>query len=258
MAYAIFGSTGQVGGSILDVLLQSQEKKIHALARSKQKLLQSRPDLESSPNVSIYEGTLQDIDVLKDCIAGTEAVFLAAAASDNLPDCDVARQQAKGVVQALNQIRAEDSNARLPQLVVLSSSSLEKNLIQDIPPIGQKILHTGMSFVYADLRFAEDFLRSHEWVKQVYIKPGGLVHDKPRGHILSTERQQTFLSFLDLAAGMVEVADADDDKWDMQNVSVVPATSGTGIEWKVPYFVLKGSLWHFMPWLYPYLSVWLP
>ena len=259
MAYALLGSTGQVGGSIIEVLQQqSPAKQIHCFARSKQKLLKSRPELESSPNVSMFEGTLEDTDVLTECISGTSAVFMAAAASDNIPNCDVAQQQAKCVVRALGRIRERDANARLPQLIVLSSSSTDPHLNRDIPAIGQMLLHTAASYVYADLSLAEKFLRSQDWVKQVYIKPGGLVHDRPRGHVLDTDRQQTFLSFLDLAAGMVEVAEADDDKWDLKSVSVRPASPGTGFEWRIPYFAVKGALWHFLPWLYPYLSGWLP
>jgi hypothetical protein len=118
-------------------------------------------------------------------------------------------------------------------------------------------LKTALSYIYSDLRLAEDFLPPHEWIKQVYIKPGGLVQNKPHGDILSTERQETFLSFINLAAGKVEVADADDDKWDFKNVSVVPASPGTKIGWMVPYYCLVGLLFHFLPWSYPYLSRWL-
>ena len=109
--------------------------------------------------------------------------------------------------------------------------------MKDFPAAAYAVLERAAGHVYHDLRLAEEYLRSHEWIKQVYIKPGGLVHDTPKGHILSTERQQTFLSFLDLAAGMVEVADADDDKWDLKNVSVIPASPGTRFEWFVPYFL---------------------
>ena len=52
------------------------------------------------------------------------------------------------------------------------------------------------------------------------MMPGGLSHDVQQGHELSEEKQQTFISFLDLAAGMVEVADAD-ARWDGKHVSVV-------------------------------------
>ncbi|KAK3684470.1 hypothetical protein LTR37_020247 [Vermiconidia calcicola] len=256
--YAVLGSTGQVGGSIIEVLLHDSEKRIHACARSKQKLLSMRPTLSSSPNVAIFEGTLRDTDTLTDCITGTNAVFLAAAASDNIPGCTVAQEQARAVIEALKNLRKRDPQARLPQLVVLSSSSLEPHLVENIPPIGRWVLHTAASHVYADLRLAEQFLRSHDWVKMVFVKPGGLSHDKPRGHVFSTERQQTFLSFLDLAAGMVELADSADDRWDMKNVSVNPASPGTAVEWRIPYFALKGITWHFLPFLYPHLSPWLP
>jgi len=56
----------------------------------------------------------------------------------------------------------------------------------------------------------------------------------------------------------VEIADMDDDKWDMEDVSVCPATPGTRFESKVPYFVLRGLLFHFLPWSYPYVTSWLP
>lgn len=85
------------------------------------------------------------------------------------------------------------------------------------------------------------------------IKPGGLVHDAQKGHELSTERQQTFLSFLDLAAGMVEAGQAEDGKWDMKDVSVVPTAKDVKIEWRVPYFVAQGLLLHFFPWMWPYI-----
>ena len=130
--------------------------------------------------------------------------------------------------------------------------------MQEVPKIGQTVMKMAASHIYDDLRKAETFLRSHDWIKQVYIKPGGLVHDKQRGHALSTKRQQTFLSFLDLAAGMVEVADADGDRWDMKNVSVIPASPGTRIEWRIPLFLFRGLMWHFFPFLYPSLSGWLP
>ena len=79
------------------------------------------------------------------------------------------------------------------------------------------------------------------------------MHDSPIGHELKTERQQTFLSFLDLAVGIVEVADRDGDRWDMKNFSVIP-TAKTEIEWRAPLLLFKGILFHFLPWTYPYLK----
>ena len=255
--YAVIGATGACGGSIVEVLLQSPDKKIRAFVRSKKKLLGQKPELETSPNVSIYEGQLKEINLLTEFISGTNAVFLAAGATNNIPGCDVARELNKSVVAALETIRQKDPQARLPQLIILSSASLEKDLMKDFPHFAHGILSKAAGYIYADLRLAEEYLRSHEWIKQVYIKPGGLVLDSPKGHILSTERQQTFLSYADLAAGMVEVADADDDKWDLKNVSVLPAAPGTRVEWRIPYFFLVGMLYWYLPFTYTYLSPYL-
>lgn len=256
-SYAVLGATGQIGGSILELLLRSPDNKVHAYVRSKRKLLAQNLELESKLNLTIFEGSITDTQVLKSCVQDTKAVFLAAGASDNVPGCSIAQEQTSSVVQALKALRIEGQN-RLPQLIILSSASLEDHLIRDLPWAAQKVMKMAASHVYVDLRMAETYLRSQDWIKQVYIKPGGLVHDRQRGHVLTTRRQETFLSFLDLAAGMIEVADEESETWNSKNVSVVPAESGTRVDWRVPYLVSKGLLWHFMPSLYPYLGPWLP
>ena len=270
--YAILGATGQTGSSILDNLLQSSSKypqnkiKINAFVRSKQKLLSMRPALASHPNTSIYEGQLTDIALLASCIRNTRAVFLCIAAQDNVPYCTIAQEQSRAVLSALenNQDDPEHSksNTTPPKLIVLSSASLEPHLIADLPTPFLAVMHTAASWMYADLRLAETHLRTHapSNVELIFIKPGGLVHDAPVGHRLSTTRQQTFLSFADLGAGMVEAADSPAGTWAEAkgNVSVVPAGEGTRIEWYVPWFLVKGCLFHFLPGLYPYLGSFLP
>ena len=59
---------------------------------------------------------------------------------------------------------------------------------------------------------------------------------------------------------MVEAADSLAGRWveAKGNVSVVPAREGTRVEWYVPWFLLKGCLWHFLPGLWPYLKGVLP
>ena len=278
--YAILGATGQVGSSILDTLLQSSTKnprakiKIHAFVRSKQKLLSMRPSLASDPNSSIYEGPLTDTALLASCIRNTRAVFLCIAAQDNEPYCTIAQDQSRAVLSALEHNENENQNdlehtsspsntsSTPPKLIILSSASLEPHLIADLPTPFLAVMHTAASWMYADLRLAETHLRTHapSNVELIFIKPGGLVHDTPVGHRLSTTRQQTFLSFADLGAGMVEAADSPSGTWAevKGNVSVVPAGEGTRIEWYVPWFLVKGCLFHFLPGLYPYLGSVLP
>lgn len=291
-AYAILGATGQVGSSILDALLQQQQHQhqptkrpqhkieINVFVRSKQKLLSMRPALASHPHTSFYEGQLTDTALLASCIRNTRAVFLCIAAQDNIPNCTIAQDQTRAVLAALELNKPEhehdcehahaDENATTtdksastpPKLIVLSSASLEPHLMADLPSFFVPIMKAAASWVYADLRLAETHLRTHapSNVELIFIKPGGLVHDAPVGHRLSTTRQQTFLSFADLGAGMVEAADSPAGRWAEAkgNVSVVPAGEGTRVEWYVPWFLVKGCLFHFLPGLYPYLGEVLP
>ena len=273
--YAILGATGQTGSAILDNLLQSSSKspqskiKINAFVRSKQKLLSMRPALASHPNTSIYEGQLSDVELLASCIRDTRAVFLCIAARDNVPHCTIAQDQTRAVLSALEKndndpehSKSNTTSTAPPKLIVLSSASLEPHLIADLPTPFLAVMHTAASWMYADLRLAETHLRTHapSNVELIFIKPGGLVHDAPVGHRLSTTRQQTFLSFADLGAGMVEAADSPAGTWAEAkgNVSVVPAREGTRTEWYVPWFLVKGCLFHFLPGLYPYLGDVLP
>lgn len=263
-SYAILGATGQVGSSILDTLLHSSTTtpsnniEIRAFVRSKQKLLAMRPALKSHPKTTIYEGQMTNTALLASCIQNTRAVFLCIAAIENVPACAVAQEQAHAVVAALENLKP----AKPPKLVILSSASLEPYLMVDLPAVFSVIMKAAASNVYADLRLAESYLRSNAptGTELIFIKPGGLVHDTPVGHRLSTTRQQTFLSFADLGAGMVEAADSDAGAWDdaKGNVSVVPARDGTRIEWYVPWYLVKGLLFHFLPGLYPYLIGVLP
>ena len=218
--YAILGATGQVGSSILDTILQSSTKNpqakinINVFVRSKQKLLSMRPALASNPNASIYEGPLSDTALLASCIHATRAVFLCIAAQDNEPYCTIAQDQSRAVLAALekneNENDLENANTAStttapPRFIILSSASLEPHLTAELPTPLVAITHAAASWIYTDLRLAETHLRAHAppTVELIFIKPGGLVHDAPVGHRLSTTRQQTFLSFADLGAGMV-------------------------------------------------------
>jgi len=237
------------------VLRQRENVSIHAFVRSKAKLSSTIPGIEMDPRLNVFEGDITKINVLADCIKDTRACFMAVAVNANVPGCTIAQDTTKAVLAALQRLREKDPGCDLPLLIVLSSSSISEKLSRDLPKIAHRILLMGASYIYDDLRKAETLLRAQEhWgVKSVFIKPGGLVHDAQKGHELSTERQQTFLSFLDLAAGMVEVADAKEATWDMQDVSVVPTTKDVKIEWWVPWFMVQGLLCHFCPWIYPYI-----
>lgn len=86
-----------------------------------------------------------------------------------------------------------------------------------------------------------------------FMMPGGLTHDIQQGHELSTERQQTFISFLDLAAGMIEVADSGGE-WEGKHVSVILSKGRKAkFEWGVPVMLEKRVICYYCPWLYGWL-----
>lgn len=252
--YAVLGATGNIGNSILNVLFEDSSKRINTLVRSKHKLEKQSPQICASSRVTVFEGNVDDISTLQQCIADTRAVFLTVAASINQPGCRIAQDQAESVIKALQNLRQSNPHARLPVLIMLSSAETEWKFSKDLPWLLRTILWTASSNIYTDLIEAEKYLRSHEdWISTVFVKPGGLSHDKKTGHTISTEKQQTPISFLDLAGAMVEVSESDDGKWDGKSVSVL-ARQSSAFPWYAPAMLMKGLLLHFFPVLYSWIS----
>ena len=251
--YAILGATGQVGGSVLEVLGQQPSRQIHCFVRSKAKLEQQRPEICSRSTVKIFEGDISNLDILTDCIRNTGAVFCMVAARNNKPGNRIAQQQVEAVVSVLERIRREEPNARQPVLVMIGSSEaeIEPKISLSVPWPMRDILYAANYYVYTDLIEAEKYLRARECFSVVYVKPGGISHDVQRGHILSEERQQTFVSFLDVAAAMIECAD-EGDRWGGKCVSVL-SKERAKIEWASGAVLLKGLLVFAIPALYPWL-----
>jgi putative NADH-flavin reductase len=255
-AYAILGATGNTGLSILQLLTKNPDKRIHVLVRSKSKLEKLFPGASSNPNIQIFEGSISDIQVLQACLKGSKAAFLTVAVTANIPGCSIAQDTATSVIEALQGLREQDKALKPPRLVVLSSAAMDDKFWIDTPAIVHKILGKASSYVYADLGVAESILRKEaDWLSSVFVMPGGIVHDELNGHELSMTKQQTFVSFLDVAAGMIECADEEGERWDGAHVSVVLKDGKRArIEWWVPVYMVKGMLCHFFPWLYPYVA----
>jgi putative NADH-flavin reductase len=255
-SYAILGATGSTGTSILQLLSASPGNHINLLVRSKSKLRKLSPDSLTNPNIRIFESSISDIPTLTQCLAGTKAVFLAVAVNDNVPGCTIAQDTAHAVVQALEKLKADDKNFKAPRLVVLSAAPLEPKLWPSPPPFQYKLLYCALSHLYADLELAHEFLRSQSyWLSSTFVMPGGIVKDVQLGHELSTDRHQAgFVSYLDVAAAMIEVADEEGERWDGKNVSLVLKEGRQArVEWWAPVALGKGLLVHFFPGLYEWL-----
>src|SRR6202020_245216 len=101
-----------------------------------------------------------------------------------------------------------------PKLVLLSSATIDYHLSRKMAWLFRRILLTAASSVYNDLRRTEEVLRAQgKTVTTIFIKPGGLSVDKQRGHKLDFDVEDTFVSYLDLAAAMIEAADDPDGRY---------------------------------------------
>ncbi|CAK4034450.1 aflX ordB monooxygenase oxidase [Lecanosticta acicola] len=249
-SYAVLGATGNTGLSLIKVLLKSPENEIKAYCRSRAKLLKQCPPLAARENAQIFEGPLSRSEILAECLRGTRAAFLAVAQSENVPNCTVARDTAYSTIAALKILEREKT--ALPKLVILSSASLEPKFCGDVPGWVHTMLYYAASHVYKDLEQAEVMLRSEQnWITDsTWVKPGGLTHDTQKGHTVSKDHAVTPLSFLDLAAGMVEVANDESGTYAMSNVSINPTSNKVAFPWNAPMALVRGLLFHFFPWSY--------
>lgn len=252
-SYAILGATGQTGNALLEVLMQSEQNQINAYCRSKSKLLGQYPQYSEDSRLRIFEGSLNDFELLVNCCRGVRAVFMTVAAKENEPGCSIAQDTARQVIAAMQILRKEQAS-KLPTLVMLNSASTEPHLCRNMPPFAHVVLYRAMWNIYRDLEAAEKFLRSHaDWINVVYIKPGAISHDVQGGHELSTEEQASPVSFLDVAAGMVEAADSG-EQYAGKAISVLPKKKDVKFPWEAPLALLKGLVLCYFPWTWRWLK----
>ena len=79
--------------------------------------------------------------------------------------------------------------------------------------------------------------------------------DVARGHRLAFEGNEDWLSYADLAAGMVEAVVDEDGRYEGRNVAVVNKVRGVGAKFPrgTPVCVLLGLVRYWAPWLHDYL-----
>ena len=254
--YAVFGATGNCGSSLIQVLLQSPHNEIRAYCRNKQKLIHMIPGITETNRVQIFEGQIDNVDLFTSCIRDCKVVFLAVTMNDNLPGCRVAQDTTITLLSALEKLKSEDTPMKMPKVVVLSSASLEDRLCGNTPGWFHWIITHTNSNIYEDLRVQERMLRAEQdWLSSIFVKPGGLVLDKQRGHKLDFDEQETFISYLDLAGAMIEAGEDPDGRYDMRDVTVHNTGGSARFPPTLPLLFLFGIMRHFFPWLHPYLPL---
>ena len=182
-AYAVLGATGKTGQSLIEVLLQTPNAKIHAYCRSKQKLLGLFPGIGDNKDVQIYNGSINDVELMAECLSGTQAAFHVVAMTENDPACSICIDSSKTIVSAMEKLRA--NGEAVPKLIVLSSSSTDHRLVSQVPKIIEAILYRAFSYIYDDLKDGEAFLRSRQdLIETTFVKPSALSLDKRKGYVI--------------------------------------------------------------------------
>ncbi|KAF2209152.1 hypothetical protein CERZMDRAFT_114104 [Cercospora zeae-maydis SCOH1-5] len=254
--YAVLGATGNCGTALIENLLASPlTTKINAYCRNKSKLIRLLPGVLHSKAIEIFEGQIQDTNLISTCIKNTDAVFMVVTTNDNIPGCSLGQDQAKSVIAALEKLKKDSlPGMKVPKLILLSSATVDDHLARKMPWWFRPIMLTAASHVYKDLELTEQFLRSQkDWVSTVFINPGGLSVDIQRGHKLNFDDEESFISYLDLAAAMIEAAEEKEGIYDMKNVSVTNTNGAAKFPPGTPKCILMGLLRHFFPFLHSYL-----
>lgn len=217
--------------------------------------MQQIPEIQYDAQTTIFEGSVNDIILLIDCLRGTRAAFLVVSTNDNIPGCHMAQDTAIGVINALKIIKqvAEDDIA-IPKLVLLSSSSLDDQFSLHTSRLLHWIALRSASNIYQDLQVAEQVLRNEShWLETVFVKPGTLSQDVAHGYSLSLTEARGPLSYTDLAAAMVETVNDLDGVYSMQNVGILSLKGAPSFPRRTILTLLLGLLRHYLPFSHPYL-----
>jgi uncharacterized protein YbjT (DUF2867 family) len=103
--YAILSATGNCGTALIENLCRDPEAMINAYCRNGKKLAATSPQLASNDRVKIFEGSIDDVDLLLECINGATAIFHAVSTNANVPGCDVGQKTAETIVKALEKLK---------------------------------------------------------------------------------------------------------------------------------------------------------
>lgn len=136
---------------------------------------------------------------------------------------------------------ATNGAKKVAKIICLSSASLNPRIGANEPRLLLWVVQTAFSYTYADLALAEAYLRLHKsWLDVTFITPRVLVEDEQKGHVLTMDHVKAFLSYPDLAAGMIEVAEL--GSYDWKQVGVSP----TGKNVKIEYVVFPNPILPFL------------
>ncbi|KAK9778523.1 putative NAD(P)-binding domain-containing protein [Seiridium cardinale] len=208
---AFFGATGGTGRATLHTLLSDPRYyslPLQIFVRSKRKLLSLFPELESRSGVQIWEGQLDDVHGIKECLSGADVIICTLGENQNLPGLDVLQRGATSILHALGELKEKQgANWFKPRLLFLSSSTWNTRLSAHMPALMLRIIKTAFYYPYFDLRQATRmFQESPDLVSLLLVQPPAIVEDAPSGYQISTETSNPVVSYADLGAAFLELA----------------------------------------------------
>lgn len=154
--HAILGATGGTGSAILRYFLSSQipDLRINILVRSKSKLLQAFPQLESasSATITIFEAPISDKSALQACLKGASTIYSCVATNHASRKVDITFTTADRLIAALGQLRQDEgSEYRAPAVVLIRSLSLNSDVKINVPGFMKSFFIWAIWFIYEDL-----------------------------------------------------------------------------------------------------------
>ncbi|KAE8324404.1 Averufin oxidase A [Aspergillus sergii] len=257
VTYALLGATGATGSSILRHLLHEppDSLRVQILVRSKVKLLQAFPNLETTrnPQVHVIQGTSTDPDALSECLRNASITFMCVAHNGSLIGTTLCQDSARAIISVFQrQQQSEGASYQPCTIVQLRSASLNPALAAQVPVFIHRIVSFCLFANYADIKQACQYYSEAQkqgTLEYILVDPPTL-HGANRiqttGYrLISTESQATALSYADLGAAMCEIAHRQSE-FHGRAVGVT-ATGRVHQTWGVLLrYLLEGGLSHLM------------
>ena len=249
---ALLGATGSTGRKVLQKLLQNPnlgETRINIYVRSRNKLENLFPSLSTDPRITIFEGSIKDERVIRDCLANVDTIICTLGENENIPGIYVLEDFARTTIAALSSLRSETDHWHQPRLIMLSSATVHPKFAAPRPAIFHWMVRYAFYKPYNDLIKAQDMLLAEpSLVSVTLIQPNALVEEQSTGCVISTETIFIACSYEDLAEGFIMVCTLPSYR-EEHNIAVSSARAENTMLYAPFIFgkVLRGLAFQFIP-----------
>jgi putative NADH-flavin reductase len=250
--FAILGATGATGQQLVKQLLKSPEHELNLYIRSKSKLLKIFPNIETDERIQLFEGSMNDLELLGSCIFSTQVVFSVLASNDNMPGMTIAYDAAASILGALRILKDKGQAIQQQRIVVLSAEPVNEKLYGS-SPFQHWIIYHAFWHVYKDLERAEDLYiqaaKDSGDIDVKFIQPGAILTGDQSGTVQLSENDHTAaVSYGDVAAAMIQAGEA--SNLEGTNFGVVVNGKPLTPPLSLIYTIFRGLTFTFFPWLY--------